>query len=754
MEAVCPGPAGSSSARQAAGLALFSFSLFLSAMLMFAVQPMAGKMLLPLVGGTPAGWIVALAFFQVMLLAGYFYAHLLSRLPPLMHGGLYVAALALSCFWLPPAMQPIENDTIGPGGVFLLLAKSMALPFLALSATSSTLQRLFAATGHRLAGDPYFLYAASNLGSFTGLFLYPLVFERHWGLMLQARHWREGFVLLIACALLCLAAARGHSPAAAAESGEDGSASARERLTWGLLSFIPSALLLAVTTHISTDIFSAPLLWVVPLSLYLLTFVAAFAQRSLASPEKLARLQPVAVALALGFLFMFTEDLRMSWRSVAVQLVAFTATALMCHLRLAAARPRSGGGRRLTEFYLVIALGGALGGLLNAFVFPTLLNRLIEYPVLLCLSLFANPGFSARFRGRPALMANVSLFLALFLTATWAAYVLRGGWGFLSSTGFADVMLFATLLLFSPYARNLATGGMIVLLLAEFVLPQQLVLARRDFYGVLKVYDFPMQIGGKTFEARYLYHGTTAHGMQIRGKTYATTPVSYYARGGPVDDVFALYAPKDVAVLGLGAGTLNCFGTKATRFTFFEIDPAVIDIASDPKIFSYLSACTHTAPPQLIIGDGRLEIARQAGKFDLIVLDAFSSDTIPAHLLTTEAIGIYLQHLKPGGVLLFNLSNRYFDLGSALARNAETLKLDYLFRLYIPDGTLPYASPTKWFVMGRGPAKTGRLADRGWLTLPPPEGLRPWTDDDTDLLSVLELTRLQMAALREKAGLH
>ena len=725
-------------------LALFSGTLFLSAGLMFAIQPMAGKILLPLVGGTPAGWIVAMAFFQVMLLLGYLYAHFLSRFSPQMHAFLYIAALCAGSFFLPFHIVPPEGATLGPVDVFRLLTVSLAIPFIAISATSSTIQRLFTVTSHASADDPYFLYAASNIGSFTGLFLYPLFFERYWGLREQSEYWFDAYMLLVAAAMLCMSQATA-KPAPAKHDGTTSRAAAnRERLEWMLLAFFPSALLLAVTTHISTDIFSAPMLWVLPLALYLLTFVVAFGRKQFIPLARVSLIQPVAVALALGFIMMLNTYIRMSWHGMIVQLIAFTTVALMCHMRLAELRPLKDG-RRLTEFYLMLSVGGALGGVLNAFIIPLVLNRLIEYPVLLLLSCMVNP----RFQKPVSFEAKAAVFFALIMALIYCA-VVTGQMGMITPMRmggmsyemiFADAMLFFILFISSMAPRTILITGAVMLLVAEFVTPKDELLVRRNFYGVIRVVESPIEIHDHVYPARYLYHGTTTHGIQIVDPKYETTPTAYFTRSGPAGDVFNLYVPRKVAVIGLGAGTMNCFAAPQSEFTFFEIDPSVIAVASDPKYFTFLSACKGKSPPRIKLGDGRLELAKMNEKFDVIVLDAFSSDTIPAHLLTMDAIRVYLDHLNERGILLFNLSNRYFNLGDALARNAGELGLKYRIKLDIPDD-IPYASASLWFTMARPQMSMTPLDEVGWLTPSPSPDLRAWTDDYTNLISVFQIFRM------------
>lgn len=705
--------------------------------MMFALQPMVGRMLLPLVGGTPAGWIVAMAFFQVMLLVGYLYAHVLSQFAPRTHGILFIAALLLGCAFLP---VHLTGDGLGatPGATdaFKLLTMALAVPFIALSATSSTIQRLFTATGHPSAKDPYFLYAASNLGSFVGLFLYPLVFERVWGLSQQSGYWYICYGVLIAAAVACL----GLSGRVKEEKKTEKSAPVtnKQRLSWVLLAFFPSSLLSGVTTHISTDIFSAPMLWVVPLALYLLTFVFAFGSRQVFSFDKIAKLHPIMVIIAMGFLLMYNSAIRVSWLVMGLHLLVFTATALMCHTRLALSRP-PGEGRNVTEFYLMMSIGGALGGVLNAFVVPTVLDRLIEYPLMLILSLLVNPAFAQNIPKR----AKPIIFAAFVLIACYTAYGMLQRGEILGNTGgvvtnqmmLIDMMLFTIVLLLSVNIRAIFAGALVLLLLAEVVMPRDVLMSSRNFYGVIKVFDRPMAFGKDVKMARYMYHGTTTHGMQILDKKYEKTTTAYFTKGGPVGDIFNLYNPKNVAVLGLGVGTLNCYSTPKSAFTFYEIDPGVLEAAQDDKLFTFMSACKGKRPPVIILGDGRLELARSKEKFDLIMLDAFSSDTIPTHLLTVEALKGYLEKLAPNGLMLFNLSNRYFDLATVLTRTANNLGLKSRYTLDLPGDNVPYAAASRWIVMSKDASLTP-LNDMGWVVMPVEKG-RLWTDDYTDLLDAL-----------------
>jgi SAM-dependent methyltransferase len=300
----------------------------------------------------------------------------------------------------------------------------------------------------------------------------------------------------------------------------------------------------------------------------------------------------------------------------------------------------------------------------------------------------------------------------------------------------ADFLLLASALVLATNIRGLFTGMMILLLMAEFVLPRDVKLTERNFYGVIKVFDRPQEVEGKHFTIRFMVHGNTVHGMQVRDPAYETMPTSYFWKGGPVGDIFDVYTPKKVAIIGLGVGTMNCYSTPKNEITFFEIDAAVLKVAKNPDNFTYLTKCQGRRPPDYVIGDGRLELAARKDKFDLIIFDAFTSDAIPTHLISLEAIQAYLDHLNPKGLILLHISNRYFDLANILTVNAHAMGLKSRYIKQIPKD-LFYAAASKWVVMSRNDVSLGPLEDYGWENLKPDLSVRPWTDDYTNLLSTL-----------------
>jgi len=722
-------------------LGVFSITLFLSAALMFGLQPMIGKMLLPLVGGTPSSWIVAMAFFQIMLLAGYFLAHRLAKFKPLYHGVLYLISLAIGCLFLPIILKShggLISSTPRAGDVFLLLTVAVMIPFIAISATSSTIQRLFTITGHKSAKDPYFLYAASNFGSFTGLLIYPFFIEPKLTLTSQSNMWFTGYIILMGLTILCLFLSKGKNTKEKTSNKETIIKPKAEPLKWKrkfewiILSLVPSALLLAVTTNITTDIFSAPLLWVIPLSLYLLTFIIAFSKKSFISYSLILKMQPIAVAVTLILTMVITKTFALSFYALVIHLIAFTIITLMCHMRLASKRPLDSD-EYLTNFYLMISIGGAIGGIFSAFIAPAIFNTIAEYPIILIVSILLNENIKSRI-GKIHLYAFGGAFILIMLLA------------FLQDHNINDVLIINSLIiaivaLMAAHPKtSLVSSLMFFLGISFFLSTQNPVLTTRNFYGVIKVYDRPQLLGnGDKVITRYMSHGTTLHGMQIIGKKYEKVPLSYYVKKGPLGNVMDFVNPEKAAIIGLGTGTLNCYAKPDKKFTFFEIDPDVIKMAKDN--FTFLSKCGN-GMPKIITGDARLELKKlKKEKFDLIVLDAFSSDTIPTHLLTKEAMELYLKHLNKNGKILFHISNRYFSLDTTIAATAALLGLKS-FSLKKIVNTQVYKSASEWLIVVNKKADLTPLIKKGWKAVKLKKEIKPWTDEYTNLLNALNFKKV------------
>ena len=719
-------------------LTAFALALTLSAGLLFNIQPMIGKMLLPLVGGAPAVWNVAMAFFQISLLTGYLVAHLLGKLPPLGHALGYAALLGLAALLLPITLpagwQP--DPALGPAlSVFKVLVISVALPFIALSLSAPTLQRLFAATTHPEATDPYFLYAASNLGSFAGLLLYPLWLESNYAIPAQTGLWRLGYFALMAVALLCILLQHANKSAPVTKSE---AVSTRTKITsktialWVLLAFIPSSLTLGVTTHITTDIAATPMLWAVTLALYLLTFILAFAQTGAGLRKAALVAAPWLAGLGLA---LTMAPLHMVLTELGLHLLVFAAVALACHSRLAATRPDAS---HLTAFYLWLSVGGALGGAFNAFLAPVVFDRLLEYPFVLLAALVLLPvGRTDRNR--------------LFILGILAAAALSYGQGALVNhvttlTDNRTIALFVlgTMLFISQIGNRwlMACLGLALVFLKVSV-SGDVVFSDRDFFGTVSVrednfsYVSPEGIPA-TIKIRALDHGTTRHSVQLVDGPTPPIPTFYYSPLSPIAAIIKAVAPNTVIVTGLGAGGLNCFMAPGRHFTFIEIDPLMEQVAREH--FDFLSQCT---PPTVIIGDGRLKMLEQPeGAFDLIILDAFASDSIPTHLVTQEALAIYLKRLRPGGAMAIHISNRFFNLEPMLAALTKNLGLYARFGESMAMGATREAVflPTRWVVVAQDEAIITRIESQNpmWRKLQENPAIKAWTDEYSNLLAVMK----------------
>jgi SAM-dependent methyltransferase len=711
-----------------------------SAFLLFVIQPMFTKMVLPLLGGAPTVWSVALVFFQVTLLLGYAYAHLLVRyvslgIGALLHFGTLAAAAAMlpigvaSGFGAPPT-DNIAFWLIG------LLAVSIGLPFAALATTAPLLQRWFSASGHDRASNPYVLYAASNLGSFAALFAYPTLIEPFLPLHTQARTWSVGFgvfiLLLTASGLIVTRWTSRPAKAVAAASV----VSLSDRLRWVALAAIPSGLVIAVTSYVSTDLASVPFLWVLPLAAYLLTFVGTFRDRPWISHATVARLVPFAVVpLSVGLL----GGQRSFWLVlVLVNLAAFVLFAMLCHGELYRRRPAAA---HLTEFYLWTSLGGALGGMFAAIVAPHVFAQVYEYPILILAALFALPGVFHGSAGR--LMRQISpvlIVVALAVVARfWLGLKLPAG----AELPFQIVLIALAALMFlqrERLPRFIALVALGFLLTGLWQPGFNRVATLRSFFGVNQI----IETTDGTY--RLLYHGTTLHGAERIADVTAHTapePLTYYYHGGPISDGIEAVRNRHgllphVAVVGLGTGALACYRRPGEQWTFYEIDSAVVQIARDPRYFTFVSDCAPDAP--IVVGDARLTLSASPERYDLIVLDAFSSDTIPVHLLTREAMQVYLRHLNAGGVIVLHISNRYMELADVVAAVAAAENLTTFIRL----DDRPQASPPDFkmnaevVALARSPQDLGDLSIRpGWHALKAPPGVRAWTDDYSNILGAI-----------------
>ena len=697
-------------------------------------------MLLPYLGGSPAVWNTCMVFFQVMLLAGYLYAHLLPRkIGNRKHAIFHLVLLLTAALLLPigvpeKAVALLPSASSAPIWLLTTLLTTVGLPFFILSTNAPLLQSWFSHTSHRRARDPYFLYAASNFGSLLALLSYPLLLEPSLKLRDQSLFWAGGyvlgFVLIVICAIVFLISRASPVPAPAIETetkGSDFPISWSRRLKWLTLAFVPSSLMLGVTTYLSTDLTPVPLLWVVPLSIYLLTFILQFSRRQ-ANIRVWGRYLlplltlPVVLSLACGI----NQPL---WFFIPAHLALFFAASMVCHGQLANDRPSS---QHVTEFYLWLSVGGALGGLFNAILAPLLFSGVVEYPLMIVLACLMRPwkteGLSRwDFVGPLAILLLLcAILLALEqFRPLWRVYMVL----------FTVFLLTAYFLVERPVRFGLAI--LAVLVGSTVYSPEhgKTLHAERNFFGVLRV----MVDGPET--VHYLLHGSTQHGRQFIDQSRRCEPLSYYHRAGPFGSITSALAGQQsprVAVVGLGAGATAGYAVPGQEWTFYEIDPAVVRIARDARYFSYIGACSN-APINFVLGDGRLRLKEAPENYySLIALDAFSSDAIPLHLLTREAVGVYLSKLANGGLLTFHISNRHLDLSPVLGSVARSYGLTALI---MRDGDMSAESgkdASIWVVLARTPEDLKPLStDDRWQTLEAPDDFRIWTDDFSNIFSVL-----------------
>ncbi|MGB8314283.1 MAG: fused MFS/spermidine synthase [Aestuariivirga sp.] len=722
--------------------AVFTLAIFTSAFLLFAIQPMFTKMILPQLGGSPAVWSVAMVFFQAVLLMGYLYAHLSTRyLSPRTAIYVHAGLLLITFIALPISIAsglgkpPAQGQALWLIGVFTF---SVGLPFFAVAGNGPLLQAWFARTRHRDAGNPYFLYAASNLGSFAALLLYPLIFETTLRLSQQTVGWSAGFVVLVLLIMTSGYITQMTSANRDARSMQPKSVAGPKKSLIGeyiWLSFIPSALLVAVTAHISTDIAPAPFLWVFPLALYLLTFVLIFRDQPLVPAKIVDHLVPILAGLViLSRVFPFDIVL-----NCAIHLGFFFSAALMYHQRLYNRRPPV---EHLTQFYLWMSFGGVLGGIFSGLLAPYIFNRILEYPILISLVMFAHPDVLRA--SRRGVMKEVLPVFGLALIGAAGLYLFRGQ-EFISSNNYCKYLVAVlSIAIVSLYVHQLARAALIIVaLIALEVSPPGIQNAsyERSFFGVHKI--FSMENG----QFRVLSHGTTLHGaIRVKnpdGTDYSgpISPLTYYHPKGALAQTLqllpALAGGRDIAVVGLGTGAQSCNGMKDDRWTYFEIDQSVVKIAKDPKQFGFLASCAPDA--KIILGDARLTLAELPGStFDYLLIDAFSSDTIPIHLLTREALSLYMSRLRDDGLLVIHFSNRHLELQSVVAALGRDANVSMKVRIQIEKlKTLGDPASTMVAVFARKPETLAAFSEElGWKQ-PADNGVSVWSDDYSNILGAL-----------------
>ena len=743
----------------------FALPIGLSAFLLFSVEPLVGRLVLPVFGGTPAVWATTLFFFQAVLLLGYLYGHVsvtrLGRFGPPLH--LALAGIAfVALLNAPSALGQLRDEAVTPSiNLVGILVAVIGLPAFVITATTPLLSGWFNAVRDEDHGDPYWLYALSNAGSLLALLAYPLLIEPRLGLGSQRGVWAFGYAVLVA--MIAWAAWRAlpeiiRRPRGYFRETELIGAEARQaqavaksdihwprRLRWLLLGAVPSGLLSAVTNFIATDLVSAPFLWVIPLAIYLISFIVAFSPRA-------GRVVSVAAALVPGAVTLLWVPYGSAggWPILillVVELLAFAIVAIGLHGRLAQDRPDPA---HLTEFYLVISTGGALAAAFVAILAPNVFPDIWELPILLvgalvALALLAPPQTANAVAPGEKRGLDFGPFVAGLPTRlgpyAFAAVILAAGLLALGAhaalPGIRWLLVGALVLAVGGRPWFLALGTALVLVLATLVLKPSAEFRDRSFFGVTEV--IRSDDGGLVV----LMNGTTVHGMQLTDPADRRTPVSYYDAPGPMGDIFRIGAnsaatdPKHVGVVGLGAGGLSAYVDNWMSATFFEIDPIVIEAATDTRYFTYLEDTPGS--PRIVLGDARLSLVNEPdATYDLLVMDAFSSDAIPIHLITQEAIRDELRTVAPDGVLAFNISNRYWDLSPAIAAAVQAEGASAFVKYGTGGGAeRPYLLPSRWLVATRDLERINAFRASGWQDVIP--AVRPFTDDYADLLSYLKL---------------
>ena len=695
------------SARARLPVALFSLTLFTSAALLFVIEPMFAKITLPVLGGTTAVWTTCMLFYQAMLLVGYAFANIWtrgmkSRWQAVLCVGLALVPLAILPFRMPAwGIPPVDRNPVP--WLLMILTIVVGLPFFVLSTIAPTLQKWFSGIGHPLSDDPYFLYAASNLGSMLGLSELSDSYRAE---------FKSGGAKQVVGVRLCdsCAAYRGvwHCSVACAstlDSSESNRGQTREladapsfglRLKWLAFAFVPSSLMLGVTTVLTTEIPPIPMFWVVPLAIYLLSFILVFGRKTLVSKAAVAERMPLLILAAITPVLVKGD-----WPlyvEIVVNLMVLFVVAVAFHGELASSRPPA---EQLTTFYLWIAFGGVLGGLFNAVIAPVIFTTVFEFPLILIFAAFLRHFMLPAAKRQKFIWTDAALPLAIGALVIVLVHVLEK-FGFQPGMTLHLLAFGPSLLICLSFAKRplrFALGLAALVAAATFYtgVYQHILHTQRSFYGVYRIAN------DQTGQYRILFDGQTVHGVQSLAPGRNREPLSYFTRSGPVGQVFEALSDsqklKRVGIVGLGAGAMACYAEPGDDFTFYEIDPLVVRIASDPRYFTFLRDCLPNA--HIVLGDARISLRNTAnGRYDMFVLDAFGADAIPIHLLTREALQLYLEKLADHGILLFHISNRYLDLQKVLGNAASDAGL---MALVENDTAEIHAGkfPSLWVVMAR-----------------------------------------------------
>lgn len=721
---------------------LFNFIVFFSAFLLFLIQPMSANILLPKVGGSPNVWNACTVFFQCALLIGYAYSYFMTKTSDVkkqtvIHSVLLVCAVFLTSLDL---KHLDVNASVPALGVIFALLKSIAAPFIILSATSPLLQRWLSLSNSEHSATPYSLYVFSNAGSLLSLLAYPVVIEHFVSFSDQGKMWHFAYVVFVATVcLLCCLLNKNLRASLATEQKENEKAEATEKYSvrtvfeWILYAFVPSSLMLGVTNHISVDIGGLPFLWIIPLSLYLLSFILTFSDAYTFKVEQGFRFVAKIGIFFVAYLF-FTQSFSSSFshnlKLIILHCSFFFVYAVYSHGVLARKKPAAQG---LTLFYLCLSVGGAAGGIFNTFIAPHLFDSYAEYPMVIMIAapfwfgekkkplLFALITGLALYIGNMLQMPFLSLFKK-YPFLIFATYALA----YLSAAFYIIVPKSAALVVFAFFASSSLTGN---------GLTTREIYAKRNFFGQIRV------MKNLFANAVELHQGTTIHGRQgldFSGKPLSD-PAAYYGNNTPVEDFFTIFnkreASQKIALAGLGGGALLCYPRSDSMQDVFEIDGDIIALSKELGFFTYLKECAANA--NIYEGDARMEIGKMPdASYDLIIFDAFSSHFIPAHLVTKEAVETYLSKLKPNGLILFHISARLFDVESILSKIARETGNVFIVRTKQMKNEM--AAP-RWGVFGKAGNEEIRtlLKTKGWHETRHSENTPLWTDDFHNLLGII-----------------
>jgi len=715
----------------------YSLCSFISAFLLFLIQPLFTKTLLPLLGGSAAVWNTAMLFFQTLLLLGYAYSHFSTRFSLKKQSLIHMILLGASFAFLPIALRGAAEPPVSVmpiGWILRVLTISIGAAYFILACTAPLIQKWLSSTRGSGASDPYFLYATSNIGSFMALLGYPFLMEPLMHLPHQKQLWSLLYLVFAICISVCMILMwKNFQGEQKSSAHPEEKISTRRKVKWVFWAFIPSAYLLGVTLYISSEVAAIPLLWVVPLTLYLLSFILVFSQKRILSISFLYWLFPfliVPLTITLAATILLPLPMFIPWH-----LLTFFLICIFLHGQLAEDRPQI---QHLTQFYLWLSVGGVLGGIFNVLIAPQIFSRVYEYPIavtLACLAL-SNPSQGSTSLKKDLILSAFIFALVLIfyhfipqLAASEVTLILRRFICF----GLPGLVIFG----FRRQSRRFGlTLGALMLAGCLTAWADSYIFVKRSFFGVNAVLKEGENI-------HKIYHGSTVHGIQNLSPEMRHIPLGYYDPSGPVGNVMNHVKKREkphIAVLGLGAGSLSAYASENESWDFYEIDPVVLEIAKNPALFTYLQDCK--ASYHVILGDGRISISKMPDhSYDLIILDAFSSDSIPFHLITHEAIQLYQSKLKENGLLLFNISNRYLDLRGQLFSLAITNRLEAKISIWgktFEEAKKGFFSAW-WFVMGTSQSGLQDLDKKIWKDRPASTSdVRVWTDNYSNLISAFK----------------